>query len=73
MHVNVVHNDVVFPVRALIDPASQVTFISRKLQRKLDLPTLSAPAATVVGVNGTVVQTRLKFVLFRGDLLIQRL
>ena len=41
--------------RALIDPASQGTFISRNLQRKLDLPIYSAPAATIVGLNGAVV------------------
>ena len=54
IHVNVVRNDVVFSARVLIDPVSQATFISRKLQRKLDLPTLSAPSATFVGLNGAV-------------------
>ena len=48
------HNDVVFPARALIDPTSQDTFITRKLQSKLDLPTLLEPAAAVVGLNGAV-------------------
>ena len=46
--------NVVFPARALIEPASQATFISRKLQRKLNLPTLLATSATVVGLNGAV-------------------
>ena len=57
---NVVHNDVVFPGRALIDPASQATFISKKLQRKLDLPTLLAPSVTVVGHNGAVAANSTK-------------
>ena len=39
---------------AEIDPASQATFISRKLQKKLSLPTYAAPATEIVGLNGAV-------------------
>ena len=53
--VNIELDHVIFSTRALIDPASQATFISRKLQRKLDLPTYSVPAATITGLNGAVV------------------
>lgn len=44
-------------VRALIDPASQASFISRKLQRKLSLPIFSAPGAEIVGLNGAIAST----------------
>ena len=46
---------VIFSARSLIDPASEATFISRKLQRKLDLPTFLAPAANVVVANSKKV------------------
>ena len=54
------HNDVVFLARALIDPPSQATFISRKLHRKLNLPTLLAPSVTVVGLNGALAANSTK-------------
>ena len=41
--------------RALIDPASQATSISRKLQRKLDLPIYLALGTTIMGLHGAVV------------------
>ncbi|XP_075155869.1 uncharacterized protein LOC142229212 [Haematobia irritans] len=40
--------------RALIDPASQATFISRKLQKKLALPIFPVTSANIVGLNGTI-------------------
>ena len=54
------YNDVVFPARALFDPASRATFFSRKLQLKLDLPILLAPSATIVGFNGAVAANSTK-------------
>ena len=56
--VNIKLNNATVSARALIDPASQAT--TRKLQRKLNLPIYSAPAATIAGLNGAVVE---KFVL----------
>ncbi|XP_061391717.1 uncharacterized protein LOC133327168 [Musca vetustissima] len=36
--VNIVHHGACFPARALIDPASESSFISERLQKKLKLP-----------------------------------
>ena len=52
--VNIKLNNTMFSAKARIDPASQTTFISRQCERKLDLPTYLAPAATIVGLNGAV-------------------
>ena len=60
--VNIELDHFMFSARALIDPATQATFISRKLQRKPDLPIYSTPAATIVGLNGAVVANSIKFV-----------
>ena len=49
-NVNVGLDHAMFSTRALIDRVSQATFISRKLQQKLDYPTHSATAATFVCV-----------------------
>ncbi|XP_075156697.1 uncharacterized protein LOC142229978 [Haematobia irritans] len=40
--------------RALIDPASQATFISRKLQKKLALPIFPVTSANIIDLNGTI-------------------
>ena len=52
---NIKLNNAMISARALMDPASQATFISRRLQRELDLSKYSPPAATIVGLNGAVV------------------
>lgn len=49
--VNIICRGDVFKVRALIDPASQSTIISEKLQRVLNLPVRSVNAE-ISGVNG---------------------
>ena len=36
------------------------TFISRKLQRKLDFPTYLAPATTIMGLNGAEIANSTK-------------
>ena len=50
-------------MRCFLDPASHTTFISRKLQRNLDLPTYSSPTAKIVGLNGAVVANSTKLSL----------
>ena len=57
-----------FSARALIDPVSQTTFTSRKLQRKLDLPTYLASAVTIVGVYGAVLANSRKVCIFHYGL-----
>ena len=52
--VDIMLNDVRYSARALIDPASHATFVSRRLQRKLDLPTFSVPSAAIFGLNGAI-------------------
>lgn len=44
-------NDIKCVARALIDPCSQGTFVSKRLQRKLSLPTFSVPVTRISGVN----------------------
>ncbi|XP_065365492.1 uncharacterized protein LOC135958516 [Calliphora vicina] len=47
----IVHvNDLRCAARALVDPGSQGTFISRRLQRKLSIPTFSVPSTNVTGM-----------------------
>ncbi|XP_058977743.1 uncharacterized protein LOC131802172 [Musca domestica] len=51
--VNIVHQGMTYPARALIDPASEASFISARLQQRLGISTTSTQA-TVSGVNQTV-------------------
>ncbi|XP_058976757.1 uncharacterized protein LOC131801808 [Musca domestica] len=54
--VNIVHQGVLYPARALIDPASESSFISERLQNRLKLP--ASPAKAVVsGVSGSLSAT----------------
>lgn len=53
-------NDIRCSARALIDPASQATFISKRLQKKLSIPTFSAPTAEITGLSGSVAATSSK-------------
>lgn len=53
--VDIIFNDVRCSAGALIDFAPQATFISRRLQRKLNLSTFYAPAATRLVHNGAIM------------------
>ncbi|XP_050340229.1 uncharacterized protein LOC126766506 [Bactrocera neohumeralis] len=54
--VQVEHNGQRYSARALIDSGSEATFISRRLQRSLDIPTHSV-SAQVTGLNNAVSAT----------------
>ncbi|XP_075150702.1 uncharacterized protein LOC142224803 [Haematobia irritans] len=51
--VNIVHRGMTYPARALIDPASEASFITEKMQKLLRISTTSATSA-ISGVNQTV-------------------
>ncbi|XP_073811867.1 uncharacterized protein [Musca autumnalis] len=57
--VNILHQGVSYPVRALIDPASEASFITERLLNRLKLPVRSA-VTTVSGVNGVISATSRK-------------
>ncbi|XP_061396698.1 uncharacterized protein LOC133332313, partial [Musca vetustissima] len=57
--VNILHLGVPYLVRALIDPASESSFLSERLQNRLKLPVHSTNA-TISGVNCTVSATSRK-------------
>ncbi|XP_049317674.1 uncharacterized protein LOC125780108 [Bactrocera dorsalis] len=54
--VQIEHNGQRYSARALIDSGSEATFISRRLQRSLDIPTHSV-SAQVTGLNNAVSAT----------------
>ncbi|XP_075163297.1 uncharacterized protein LOC142235931 [Haematobia irritans] len=51
--VNIVHQGITYPARALIDPASESSFITEGLRNRLGLST-SSTSATISGVNQSV-------------------
>ncbi|XP_075162782.1 uncharacterized protein LOC142235415 [Haematobia irritans] len=51
--VNIVHQGITYPARALIDPASESSFITEGLRHRLGLST-SSTSATISGVNQSV-------------------
>ncbi|XP_055842769.1 uncharacterized protein LOC129909721 [Episyrphus balteatus] len=57
------HHHTDFEWRALIDPGSEISFISEEVQRKLKLPVQSV-MATVAGVNSSVTATSNKMCSF---------
>ncbi|XP_073827799.1 uncharacterized protein [Musca autumnalis] len=57
--VNIVHHGVSYSARALIDPASESSFLSERLQNRLKLPVHST-TASISGVNCTVSATSRK-------------
>ncbi|XP_065365681.1 uncharacterized protein LOC135958718 [Calliphora vicina] len=57
--VNLLHMGITYPVRALIDPGSEATFISERLQNRLKLPTNSTNAR-ISGINQAVSATTRK-------------
>ncbi|XP_019894812.2 uncharacterized protein LOC109614036 [Musca domestica] len=54
--VNIVHHGAPFPARALIDPASESSFISERLQKNLNL-SVKSTNSVVSAVNSTVAAT----------------
>lgn len=54
--VNIVHQGTAYPVRALIDPASEASFVTTRLQRQLKLATLTA-SAHISGINQSATAT----------------
>ena len=57
--VNIIHQGTKYPSRALIDPASEASFISERLQNNLKLSTLSTNAQ-ISGINQAVSATSSK-------------
>ncbi|XP_073831560.1 uncharacterized protein [Musca autumnalis] len=57
--VDIVHLGVSYPARALIDPGSEASFITERLQKRLKLPTQSI-TVTVSGVNSSTYATSKK-------------
>ena len=57
--VNIIHQGTTYPARALIDPASEASFISERLQNNLKLSTLSTNAQ-ISGINQAVSATSSK-------------
>lgn len=51
--VNIVHKDIPYPARALIDPASEACFITEHLQNQLGISTISTQAI-ISSINQTV-------------------
>ena len=62
--VNLVHQGITYPARALIDPASEASFISERLQNRLKLSTYSTNAQ-ISGVNQAVSATSRKMCSLR--------
>ena len=57
--VNLIHQGTTYPARTLIDPASEASFISERLQNRLKISTHSTNAQ-ISGVNQTVTTTSRK-------------
>ncbi|XP_075167658.1 uncharacterized protein LOC142239771 [Haematobia irritans] len=54
--INIVHQGVTYPARALIDPASEASFITERLQNRLKLE-VQTTRVTISGVNSAVSAT----------------
>ncbi|XP_073838563.1 uncharacterized protein [Musca autumnalis] len=57
--VNIVHHGTTYPARALIDPASEASFITERLQRLIGI-TATTTLASISGINQTVSTTSRK-------------
>ncbi|XP_073841230.1 uncharacterized protein [Musca autumnalis] len=57
--VNLIHQGITYPARALIDPASEASFITESLQRRLGIST-TATQATISGINQSTSTTSQK-------------
>ena len=57
--VNLIHQGTTYPARALINPASEVSFISERLQNRLKIST----NAEISGVNQSVAATSMLYAL----------
>ena len=57
--VHLIHQGITYPARALIDPASEASFITENLQRRLGISTTSTQA-TISGINQTLSTTSRK-------------